>query len=128
MKIREIQSLFVLLVFIVIAGCATEAKYKAKLNTFLGVSMIDLVRQWGPPQQTYELEGHKFLIYQQKETAYVPGSPPSYTTQFIGNTAYTTSYGGSPGMFVNLSCTTTFEIAESKIVNWSVKGNDCVSR
>ena len=127
MKIRAIHSIFILLVFIFIAGCATEAKYKTKLNTFLGMSPLDLVRQWGPPQQTYEVEGHQFLVYQQKETTYMQGSPPSYTTQFIGNTAYTTSYGGSPGMFVNLSCTTTFEIDDSKIVNWSFKGNDCVS-
>lgn len=125
MKVKASNYLFILFVFM--TGCATEAKYKAKLNTFVGRSPIDLVRYWGPPQQTYELEGHQFLVYQQKETAYLPGAPPTYTTQFVGDTAYTTTYGGTPGMFVNLSCSTSFEVVDNKIVSWSFRGNNCAS-
>ncbi len=58
---------------------------------------------------------------------YLPGVAPSYQTTFVGNTAYTNSYGGSPAMNVDLSCITTFELVDNVIKTWSWRGNNCVS-
>ena len=119
--------LSVLLLSLVLAGCATEGKYQTVLNSWMGSDELDLIRSWGPPQQAYETDGHKFLVYSNDRNVVVPGTAPTYQTSFIGNTAYTNSYGGTPAMNVNLSCTTTFEVVEGKIFNWSYRGNDCTS-
>ena len=111
--------------FLLLAGCATEQNYKNMLNTWLGIDEIDLIRKWGPPANSYEVGSSKFIIYSSTGNMYLPGTSPTYTTNIIGNTAYTTSYGGTPAQNIQLSCETTFELQNGKVVNWSYKGNNC---
>lgn len=111
-----------------LSGCATEAGYQKVLNSWMGSTDVSLIQSWGPPQQSYELSGHTFLVYSRSSSSYVPGVAPTYQTTFIGNTAYTNTYGGSQGFNVSYSCTTTFEIVSGKIVNWRYQGNNCASR
>jgi len=115
-------------VVIALAGCATTANYEKILNSWVGATELELVRKWGPPQQTYEAGGHKFLAYANTRNVYIAGTAPSYTTTYIGKTAYTNSVGGSPAQNINMSCQTTFEIADEKVVSWQWKGNDCKAR
>lgn len=117
----------VVVLTLMLASCATTAKYEKILNSWVGDDELNLVRSWGPPQQAYEAGGHKFIVYSNDRNVFVPGQAPTYQTNVIGNTAYTNSYGGSPAMNVNLSCTTTFETADGKILNWSYRGNDCTA-
>jgi hypothetical protein len=108
-------------------GCATTEKYEALLQTWIGSEEIDLVRSWGPPDQVYEVQDRKFIVYHSQRSVYIPGTSPSYSTSFIGNQAYTTQSGGSPGRTVDMRCATTFELKDGIIVRWSWKGNDCTS-
>ncbi|VVN81608.1 hypothetical protein PS712_01141 [Pseudomonas fluorescens] len=117
--------LSIVILTLMLSACATTAKYEKILDTWVGEDELNLVRKWGPPQQSYETSGHRFLVYSNDRNVFVPGQAPTYQTSVIGNTAYTNSYGGSPAMNVNLSCTTTFEIADGKITTWSYRGNDC---
>jgi len=112
----------------VLASCATTAGYEKLLSSWVGAQEIDLVRSWGPPIQSYETGGRKFIVYSSSRTVYLPGSAPSYQTTVIGNTAYTNAVGGSPPMNIGKSCTTTFELDGSKVVSWSYKGNDCKAK
>jgi len=113
---------------LMVSGCATTGKYEKVLQSWVGSSELDLVRSWGPPQQTYEASDRKFLIYSSSNDMYLPGSGPTYQTTVVGNTAYTNSYGGTPAMNIQLSCTTTFEITADVITSWQWRGNNCVSR
>ncbi|HTB23064.1 MAG TPA: hypothetical protein VK914_10190 [bacterium] len=97
----------------------TKAGYEMILNSWVGSSELDLVRKFGVPTQTYEVSGHRFLVYD-CEISY--RMPESYTTTYVGNTAYTDSYGGQ---VLTKSCTTTFESDGEKIVNFQDTGNDC---
>ncbi|BED24754.1 hypothetical protein VEE46_45220 (plasmid) [Escherichia coli] len=117
-----------LLITFFLSGCATEAGYQRVLNSWMGSTDVSLIQSWGPPQQSYELSGHTFLVYSNSSSSYIPGVAPTYQTTFIGNTAYTNTYGGSPGFNVSYSCTTTFEVVGGKIVNWRYQGNNCTSR
>jgi len=109
-------------------SCATTANYEKILNSWVGSTELDLIRKWGPPQQSYETDGIKFLVYSSSRNVYLPGTAPSYTTTVIGNTAYTNRVGGTPGQNIGLSCQTTFEISGERIVSWRWQGNDCTAR
>lgn len=111
-----------------LTGCATTANYEKTLNSWVGSTELDLVRQWGAPQQSYEAGGRKFMVYTSSRNVYISGTAPSYTTTVIGNTAYTNRVGGTPGQNIGLSCQTTFEISGDRIVSWRWQGNDCTAR
>lgn len=113
---------------VALSACATTAGYEKMLNSWVGAQEIELVRRWGPPQQSYEAGGRKFIVYSAQRNVYIPGVAPTYQTNVVGNTAYTTAVGGSPPMNIGMSCTTTFELDASRVVSWSYKGNDCKAK
>jgi hypothetical protein len=119
---------FAFVVVFALSGCATTAGYEKVLASWVGAQEVDLVRSWGPPVQAYEAGGRKFIVYSDRRNVYLAGTSPSYRTNVVGNTAYTTAVGGSPGMNVGMSCTTTFELEGSRVVSWSYKGNDCKAK
>ncbi len=120
--------LTIAILMLALAACATTAKYEKILNSWVGAEELDLVRKWGPPQQVYESGGVKFLTYTSSRNVYIPGTAPTYTTTYIGNTAYTTETGGSPAYNIGMQCVTTFEIMQGRIVRWRWEGNDCTAR
>ena len=114
-----------LILLAILSGCATTQNYELVLSSWVGRDEIELIRGWGPPRQTYESAGSKFLVYFSSRNVFLPGTSPTVTTTLVGNTAYTNSIGGSPNMNVGMTCQTTFESVHSRIVSWSWKGNDC---
>lgn len=112
---------------LLLAGCATGAKYEAALNSYVGKPELDLVRNWGAPAQTYETGGSKFLVYSSKRTLVFPGTSPMYTTSYSGYQAYTTEIGGTKPTSIPMSCETTFEVVDGKVSAWTYRGNDCTS-
>jgi len=124
---------------ILISGCATTAKYEAKLNNWIGASEDSLVASWGVPNKTYNLsDGKKAMEYLHKETVQSGGynytAPQStYQSGTIGNQSYSgtsTTYVTEtmPVQKYRLSCKTSFMINSSgKVESWHHEGNDCVS-
>ncbi len=112
---------------IAVSACATTAGYEKLLNSWVGSTELDLVRKWGPPVQSYEAGGRKFMVYSSQRNLHIAGVAPTYQTNVIGSTAYTRAVGGSPASNISLACTTTFELANSHVVSWSYKGNDCTA-
>ena len=121
-------SLLLAIVVAILSACATTANYEEILNSWVGAEEVDLIRKWGPPQQSYETGGRKFLAYSSRRNVYLPGTAPSYQTTVIGNTAYSNPVGGTPGYNIGMACVTTFELANNKIVSWQWRGNDCKAR
>lgn len=120
------QPLLYITLLVYTTACATTEKYEAKLASWVGKSEKSLVQAWGAPDSVYELSrDEKILTYQSARNVFFPGSAPSYQTNFVGNTAYTNAYGGSPSMNVSMSCKTSFTIEKKKVISWSWKGNDC---
>ncbi|MDD0995319.1 hypothetical protein M5G20_05490 [Pseudomonas sp. TNT2022 ID1044] len=116
---------------VLMAGCATTAKYEAKLASWVGSPEGDLILSWGPPQQVYETDGGvKYLTYSSSRQVYIPGTAPTYTTNYnpYTNSATTTSLGGTPAQSFNMGCQTTFQVSNGTISSWSWKGNDCTSQ
>ncbi|MCQ4307954.1 hypothetical protein NA645_08125 [Pseudomonas stutzeri] len=118
----------IMLCAILISGCATTAKYEAILASWVGSPEGDLIRSWGPPQQVYDTgSGTKYLTYSSSRQVYIPGTSPTYTTNYnpYTNSATTTSYGGTPAQNINMGCQTTFEVSGGVISSWRWQGNDC---
>lgn len=113
---------------IVLAACATTENYEKMLSTWVGAPEIALYRSWGTPDGQFESGGAKFVSFTKGGNMVLPGSAPTYQTTFIGNTAYTNAYGGSPAYNIQLMCKTTFEIRNERVVSWRWEGNNCKSR
>ena len=122
------KSIALIAILFALAGCATTANYEKILQSWVGDTELNLIRKWGPPRQSYEAGGSKFLVDSSSRNVYLPGTAPSYTTTVIGNTAYTNPVGGTPGQNIGLSCESTFEISGERIVSWRWQGNDCTAR
>ena len=127
MHVRPLRFLLIASL-VILLGCATTANYEKMLNSWVGAPELDLVRRWGPPIQSYETSGRKFLVYSNSRNIFLPGTAPTYTTTVIGNTAYTNRVGGTPAQNIGLSCQTTFEIFQERVVSWRYEGNDCTAR
>ena len=115
------------LVAVVLAGCATAENYERKLASWVGASETDLIRAWGAPQQAFDSGSSRFLTFSSHRNVFLPGTAPTVQTTFSGNTAYTNQYGGSPAMNIGMSCVTTFEVMNGRVVSWRYQGNDCKS-
>jgi hypothetical protein len=122
------RTLLLSIACLILAGCATTANYEKMLDTWVGAPELELVRSWGPPIRSYETSGRKFLVYQSNRNVVIRGTAPSYTTTFVGNTAFINPVGGSPSRNVEFKCQTTFELSEAKVVSWRYEGNDCKSQ
>ena len=111
-----------------LAACfPTEQGYKNMVTNWIGSPEGALIQKWGAPDKVYRTQRIKYITYNKQSSVYIPGTDPTYTSEVIGNTVYTNSYGGSEGQMYNLSCQTTFSIRKNKIIDVSYKGNDCVA-
>lgn len=131
-----------------LVGCATQAKFQAKMDGFLGQPEAVVVGTYGPPQNSYVLnDGSKVIQYTRGQTIVMPGATTyqPVTTNTYGNmtlnqglrtttgaynqtsTTYVQQQG--PATPINLSCTVNFTIDKEGIVRrWNADGNHCVAQ
>lgn len=113
-------------VFMLLAACATTAGYEEILDSWMGSSESSIVSSWGAPDNVYTApDGTRIITYYSSRNIVLPGTAPTYTTTVYGNTAYTTSSGGSPATNIGMSCETSFTIKKGRIISWRYQGNDC---
>jgi hypothetical protein len=131
--------IFLLVLIMVVSGCATTIKYEAKLNTWIGASEDALIAAWGVPDMVYNLDdGKKAIAYVHKDTIRTGG----YSYRVPETTIYSgkigdKAYGGTSTQYVTetipaekykLYCKTSFVINSSgQIQSWHHSGNNCVS-
>jgi hypothetical protein len=122
-----------------LSGCATVAKYEAKLNTWMGASEDALIASWGVPDKTYNLsDGKKAIEFVNKDifetggyTYYMPET--TYHAGTVGDKPYSgtsTTYvrETEPVRKRRLYCGTSFIIGSNgKVESWHHEGNNCVS-
>ena len=115
-------------VIALVLGCATTPtiSYDEQLARLTGSSAKDLVKAWGPPTATLNLEGgRQQYIYEQRRAPIEP--PPAPGGGVAGAGAL--SPERRPTLTVERSCRTTFEIdANGKIVGSQYSGSGCTSR
>ena len=121
-----------LLALLLLAGCATTAKYEAKLNSWVGADANSLVNSWGYPKSSFDApNGNKVYVYQNAGSITMPTTyQTTANVTSYGNTAYgnatTNVYGGQT---LNFWCKTFFEVdSTNRIVRWRWEGNRCKSK
>jgi hypothetical protein len=131
-----------------IVGCATQAKFQSKMDSFLGHSEGVIVGTYGPPQNSHVLgDGSKVLQYTRGSTLVMPGATTfqPVTTNTYGNVTYNQGLRTATGSYnqtstsyiqqqaapipIQLSCTVNFTIDAYGVVrSWSAQGNHCVAQ
>lgn len=134
---KKLIYLFVMVMLV--SGCATTAKYEAKLDTWVGASEDYLIAAWGVPNKEYRMgDGKKAVEYVLKNTVQSGGytytvPQTTYSSGSIGDKNYSgtsTQYvvTTAPVQKYKLSCKTSFIINTSgKVESWHHEGNNCVS-
>lgn len=117
----------VLLALLLLGACANQelAKRRAFLTSMVGQSEIDLVRQMGVPTRSFDLNGERFLAYDDRRLDYVPGfytGPPWWGPGWGG---WGWGWGWAPPMVIARGCEATFEIRAGKVASYSLRGPEC---
>lgn len=116
------------LLVVFLAGCVnTLAQRQAQLAPLIGQPEQALVQAMGVPSRSYEVNGTKYLAYDQRSTEFLPGYVPVYGAWGPGAYGwYGTGYGvGFPPEFVDLLCETTFVVAGGVVRSFNFRGNAC---
>jgi hypothetical protein len=113
---------------LMLAGCATTAKFAEKVDANIGKTEAELVKAWGPPDSVHTVGESKWLSYLRARSGSVPSVPPIYTTSVVGNTVVSTPSGGIPGYTYSLTCKVDYEIKQGIVQSSRFEGNGCRSQ
>ena len=108
---------------LLLAACASSARYETTLARWGGKPLDDLVLAWGPPQSSYTLrDGRQVVEYQRQQLVRRPG---------LGRSMLNTSrvfylLDEMEDDYPLLQCRTRFTVdAQGIIQNWTWDGNAC---
>lgn len=144
------RKLVYFMVVLLLAGCASTAKYEKILDSWVGNSEDALIEAWGPPDRVYEINTSKKVItyirsfdmkvggysYTEPVTSYTNGTVNSYGsyggqnyTGYSGYSGVTTTYvqKKAPVSTLNFYCETHFTVTHNIVSSWRWKGNNCVA-
>lgn len=113
---------------LLVSGCATEAGYEKRLDTWVGKDEVSLVRAWGPPHRAYETAGVKMLAFVSNSEGWMPGSPGRMSDEFVNGKIVPVYIPATPGYSFVRSCETTFELTRGRVTRWSWRGNACKAK
>ena len=120
-----------------LSACAVPSPEQRRLlDSMIGRSETDLLRNFGVPNRDFTADGHVFLAYVQDDSSYFPGEP-GFGYGGFGYGGFGGGFGGFGGYggfggfggfgpsYYQSSCTTTFEITGGKVAAWNVRGDGC---
>lgn len=125
--------------FLLAVGCASTAKYDAKLNALIGHNTAQLEAKMGRPSaRKFLSDGREVWAYTQIENDYVPSEFYLYDQGALANeygglyTPFMDQYDFSPyeqnfGYRVEYICVTAFLIQNDTVIAWKWRGNNCVA-
>ena len=117
MKLRP--GLFAFGIALLAGGCVDAlAQRQAFLSTLVGKSETDAVRAMGVPNRVADLGGHRFLTYSEVWTDVIPGD--TWGPWRGGFWA-----GGFAPQVIPRACDTTLEIADGRVLGYTLRGNGC---
>lgn len=79
----------------------TAEGYTQIMESWENASELQLIKQWGVPYQTYEVEDQKYLLYKEENNFTLNGN------------------------YFHFYCDTTFTIENGIITYWKYSGNNC---
>jgi hypothetical protein len=112
---------------VALAACDPYAlkRREALDQSFVGAGEADLVRLLGVPSRTIVVGDHRFLAYDEQRTEI---QPPLYPWQPWGwgyGPGFGPGFGGLPSQVIHYTCETTFEVADGRVIGFTLRGNAC---
>jgi len=125
MKKKYLQLVILTLSLLLFSGCATQAKFAQRYNSWIGKNIANFIQAQGYPDRTFTLPNeHKVYVYEESRIV-------SYPSMGFGYGGY---YGGGYGMFgygtdiEQRVCKLFIETdKKGKIIKWGSRGNACIS-
>jgi hypothetical protein len=109
-----------------LSACAVNpgVQRRAFLASLIGQPEAAAVHALGVPARTYQTGGIKFLAYDERRAAVIPGGP------FFGGYGYFGAglgsyYNAFPPEVIERNCETTLEVAGGIVQSWSLRGTLC---
>lgn len=112
-----------LLPLVLLAACAQGPTLEQRLSTLIGRSEGDLVAELGVPNRTYEVEGRRFLQFEQRRTVAV--SQPGFDRPFFTPYGYRWSYVPAPPAYAVVGCDVTFALRNGRVESFNFRGEGC---
>ncbi len=116
--------ILILATVLLLASCSSAQQQRvALLNSLVGATETEVVRQLGVPSRTFEAEGHRFLAYREQRTSIA--GPLLWGGGWAGwNDGW--SYAGAwPADVIERVCETTIEVVDGRMATWTLRGNAC---
>ena len=119
--------LSIIILGLLLEGCATQSNYKALLDTWVGGTEDQLINSWGPPNGLYNKpDGGKILTFAWSGSYSLPGYPSTSSSTNMGVTTTVTTVPSDT--IIQTGCKTNFYFSpEGRITTWRFQGNSCVS-
>jgi hypothetical protein len=115
--------LALMLVAPMLAGCAQGPTLQERLQRHVGQSELELVTALGVPVRTYDVEGRRFLQYEQRRTVFY-AEPAAFRPPAYG--PWGPRWGWSPAAVpATVECDVTFELREGRVTGFSYRGQGC---
>ena len=115
-----------------LSACATREGFVARQTALVGHSEAELVATLGVPARTYDVEGRRFLQYEDRRLASYGGAYPYGAFGYgFGRRGFGTGlglgFGGGYPLVETRGCDTTFELHSGRVVGFGARGNACVA-
>ncbi len=119
--------------FATLSACATGPSLQTRLASYIGAPEGALIKNFGVPDKQITVDGTQYLAYDHRDLNVYPGfngpgfyGPGLYGGPFLGG------YGpgpffdtGIPAQVNEVSCETTFLLKDGKVVDFTLRGDDC---
>ncbi|WP_137181423.1 hypothetical protein [Roseomonas sp. AR75] len=103
------------------AACAQGPTLQERLSVWIGRSELDLLSELGVPTRTYELDGRRFLLFEQRSV--IPVAAPAYAPMW-GPWGYRGGWP-APASYATVTCDVTFILRNQVVENFTFRGQGC---
>jgi hypothetical protein len=110
----------ILLLALLLAGCATGPSLEERLAPLVGKREAEVVMALGVPTRTYEVDGLKFMQFEERRVTLYPGD--LYWGRPYGR--FGPAFGAGPTL-ITRSCDMVFTLRGGVVQSFSLRGNDC---
>lgn len=107
---------------VLLAGCAQGPTLEQRLSVFVGQGEGDLVAALGVPARVHEVEGRRFLQFEQRRTMAIAAPP---TMPAYGRYGPRWGYWPAPPAYAVVGCDLTFALRDGRVESFSFRGDGC---
>jgi len=131
--IMRLRPIIALAGMFALSACATGPSVQTRLASYIGSPEGALIKNFGVPDKQITVDGTQYLAYDHRDLDVSPGfagpgfyGPGLYGGPFFGGFGPDPFFDtGLPARVNEVSCETTFLLKDGKVVDFTLRGDDC---